>query len=68
MDITALLFYPSWLNALRKECRDEANDPARGQDRPHGASPDGPNWRLALAPMALVAAVVLAGALFPLGV
>lgn len=65
MDIVPLLFYPLWINAVREEASALATDRARNQDRPLGEIPAGPNWRVALAPMALLALSVLVGASFP---
>jgi hypothetical protein len=64
MDIVSQLFYPSWLNAVRDEGRRKADDPGCNQDQRRHAVSYGPDWRLAFAPMALVAAMVLAGVFF----
>jgi hypothetical protein len=66
MDIVSLLFYPSWLNAVRDEARSRAGDPERIDDWSFSID-GGPDWRHALAPLAIIGILVLAGAVYSTG-
>ena len=68
MDIVSLLFYRSWVHAVRSEASPMPNAPAAGERRLHHVVENGatPGWR-ALGPLAVILALLLAGALWPAG-
>lgn len=67
MDIVSLLFYPSWLKAIRDATSPACDASVFGERRFYRAMDGGPDWRRALAPLAVIGLLVLAGALFPAG-
>jgi hypothetical protein len=68
MDVVSLLFYRSWLDAVRGEAPPAAGNRVAAEGRIYRVvDGSGPDWRRVLAPLAVIGILVLAGAFFPAG-
>lgn len=67
MDIVSLLFYRSWVQAVRGEAPPSPDNRAAGESPLYRTAGEGPDWRPVLAPLAVMGMLVLAGAFVSAG-